>query len=49
MGVGGKYIIVLLGILDIPGFKYNIVQNVIKVMDNKIVPIIQEMDYKAIN
>ena len=39
MGVGGKYMITWIGILDLPGSGYNIIKNVLKVADDKIITI----------
>ena len=49
MGVGVEYVTTCLRILDIPGGRSSIVQHVLKVMDNKIGPIIQDMSYKPNN
>ena len=49
MGVDGKYMTTFLDILDLPGGKSNIGRNITKVGDDKIEPIIQEMDSKPIN
>ena len=49
MVVDGKDMKNSLAYLDLPGGKYKIGHNVIKVVDNKIGPIIRDVDYKEIN
>ena len=45
-GVDGKYMKTLLGILDMTGDKSKNIQYLLKVVDNKIGPIICYMDHK---
>ena len=46
MGVGGKYTTKLLGIFYLLGDKYNIEHHVLKVVDYKMIPIIQDLAHK---
>ena len=46
IGGGSKYTITCLGLLDITGIKFNIGHHVLRVVDKKILPIIQEMYYR---
>ena len=46
MGICGKYMTTCIGILDIHGLKSKFGHHGLKVMDNKIVTITQELDYK---
>ena len=49
MGVDGKDTKTCLGILDSPGNKSNIGHHILKVMNDKIVTIIQDIRHKEIN